>query len=86
MELMRWRPSLILIRLLCVLVQHGCNDCGVIDFFFFLMCPVCFLILYVQVEYMLVELDDKNEKVRIVLNGREILETLQEQGENINPK
>lgn len=50
------------------------------------MCPVCFLILYVQVEYMLVELDDKNEKVRIVLNGREILETLQEQGENINPK
>lgn len=35
---------------------------------------------------MLVELDDKNEKVRIVLNGGEVLETLQEQGENINPK
>ncbi|XP_028324948.1 glutamate--cysteine ligase catalytic subunit isoform X2 [Gouania willdenowi] len=34
---------------------------------------------------MLVELDDKDEKVRIVLNGGEVLETLQEQGENINP-
>uniref|UniRef100_A0A8C5HGL7 Glutamate--cysteine ligase n=1 Tax=Gouania willdenowi TaxID=441366 RepID=A0A8C5HGL7_GOUWI len=38
-----------------------------------------------EVEYMLVELDDKDEKVRIVLNGGEVLETLQEQGENINP-
>uniref|UniRef100_A0A672HKP0 Glutamate--cysteine ligase n=1 Tax=Salarias fasciatus TaxID=181472 RepID=A0A672HKP0_SALFA len=38
-----------------------------------------------EVEYMLVELDDKDEKVRLVLNGGDVLETLQEQGENINP-
>uniref|UniRef100_A0A8B9R9G1 Glutamate--cysteine ligase n=1 Tax=Astyanax mexicanus TaxID=7994 RepID=A0A8B9R9G1_ASTMX len=34
---------------------------------------------------MLVELDDKNEKVRLVLNGKDVLETLQEKGEKINP-
>lgn len=39
-----------------------------------------------QVEYMLMELDDKDEKARLVLNGGEILDTLQDQGENINPK
>uniref|UniRef100_A0A4W4H9J0 Glutamate--cysteine ligase n=1 Tax=Electrophorus electricus TaxID=8005 RepID=A0A4W4H9J0_ELEEL len=38
-----------------------------------------------EVEYMLVELDDKNEKVRLVLNGSEVLETLQGKGEKINP-
>ncbi|XP_049337054.1 glutamate--cysteine ligase catalytic subunit isoform X2 [Astyanax mexicanus] len=38
-----------------------------------------------EVEYMLVELDDKNEKVRLVLNGKDVLETLQEKGEKINP-
>uniref|UniRef100_A0A1A8CB82 Glutamate--cysteine ligase n=1 Tax=Nothobranchius kadleci TaxID=1051664 RepID=A0A1A8CB82_NOTKA len=38
-----------------------------------------------EVEYMLVELDDKDKKVRLVLNGNAVLETLQEQGENINP-
>ncbi|XP_023122856.1 glutamate--cysteine ligase catalytic subunit [Amphiprion ocellaris] len=38
-----------------------------------------------EVEYMLLELDDKDEKVRIVLNGGEVLETLQDQGEKINP-
>uniref|UniRef100_A0A673B4K1 Glutamate--cysteine ligase n=1 Tax=Sphaeramia orbicularis TaxID=375764 RepID=A0A673B4K1_9TELE len=38
-----------------------------------------------EVEYMLVELDDKDEKVRLVLNGGDVLETLQEQGEKINP-
>uniref|UniRef100_A0A8C7XYD5 Glutamate--cysteine ligase n=1 Tax=Oryzias sinensis TaxID=183150 RepID=A0A8C7XYD5_9TELE len=38
-----------------------------------------------EVEYMLMELDDKDEKARLVLNGGEILDTLQDQGENINP-
>uniref|UniRef100_A0A3B5Q9B4 Glutamate--cysteine ligase n=1 Tax=Xiphophorus maculatus TaxID=8083 RepID=A0A3B5Q9B4_XIPMA len=38
-----------------------------------------------EVEYMLVELDDNDEKVRLVLNGGDVLETLQEQGENTNP-
>uniref|UniRef100_A0A7N8WI91 Glutamate--cysteine ligase n=1 Tax=Mastacembelus armatus TaxID=205130 RepID=A0A7N8WI91_9TELE len=38
-----------------------------------------------EVEYMLVELDDKDEKVRLVLNGGDVLETLQDQGEKINP-
>lgn len=45
-----------------------------------------FLVIYFQVEYMLVELDDKDEKVRLVLNGGDVLETLQDQGEKINPK
>jgi glutamate--cysteine ligase catalytic subunit len=35
---------------------------------------------------MLIEMDEANEKVRIVLSGGEVLETLQEQGEKINPK
>lgn len=35
---------------------------------------------------MLVELDDKDEKVRLVLNADEVLDTLQGQGEKINPK
>uniref|UniRef100_A0A9J8BDW1 Glutamate--cysteine ligase n=1 Tax=Cyprinus carpio carpio TaxID=630221 RepID=A0A9J8BDW1_CYPCA len=38
-----------------------------------------------EVEYMLVEMDAKNEKVRLVLNGKDVLETLQEKGEKINP-
>ncbi|KAI4896330.1 hypothetical protein NFI96_015778 [Prochilodus magdalenae] len=38
-----------------------------------------------SVEYMLVEMDDEQEKVRLVLNGKDVLETLQEKGENINP-
>uniref|UniRef100_A0A672RSB9 Glutamate--cysteine ligase n=1 Tax=Sinocyclocheilus grahami TaxID=75366 RepID=A0A672RSB9_SINGR len=38
-----------------------------------------------EVEYMLVEMDDKNGKVRLVLNGKDVLEILQEKGENINP-
>uniref|UniRef100_A0A7N6BDH2 Glutamate--cysteine ligase n=1 Tax=Anabas testudineus TaxID=64144 RepID=A0A7N6BDH2_ANATE len=38
-----------------------------------------------EVEYMLVELDNKDEKVRLVLNGGDVLETLQDQGEKINP-
>uniref|UniRef100_A0A672LWU5 Glutamate--cysteine ligase n=1 Tax=Sinocyclocheilus grahami TaxID=75366 RepID=A0A672LWU5_SINGR len=38
-----------------------------------------------EVEYMLVEMDDKNEKVRLVLNGKDVLEILQEKGEKINP-
>lgn len=35
---------------------------------------------------MLLELDDKDEKVRIVLRSGDVLETLQDQGENLNPK
>lgn len=35
---------------------------------------------------MLVEMDDKNEKVSLVLNGKDVLEILQGKGENINPK
>lgn len=35
---------------------------------------------------MLVELNDHDEKVQLVLNGGDVLETLQEQGENTNPK
>ncbi|XP_063047749.1 glutamate--cysteine ligase catalytic subunit [Engraulis encrasicolus] len=38
-----------------------------------------------EVEYMLVEMDDKNEKVRLVLNGGEVLQTLQDKGELTNP-
>uniref|UniRef100_A0A8C2FR74 Glutamate--cysteine ligase n=1 Tax=Cyprinus carpio TaxID=7962 RepID=A0A8C2FR74_CYPCA len=38
-----------------------------------------------EVEYMLVEMDDKSEKVCLVLNGKDVLETLQEKGEKINP-
>uniref|UniRef100_A0A3P9AF18 Glutamate--cysteine ligase n=1 Tax=Esox lucius TaxID=8010 RepID=A0A3P9AF18_ESOLU len=38
-----------------------------------------------EVEYMLIEMDDKNEKVRLVLNGGEVLETLQDKGEKTNP-
>uniref|UniRef100_A0A671LAB1 Glutamate--cysteine ligase n=1 Tax=Sinocyclocheilus anshuiensis TaxID=1608454 RepID=A0A671LAB1_9TELE len=38
-----------------------------------------------EVEYMLVEMDDKNEKVLLVLNGKDVLEILQEKGEKINP-
>lgn len=35
---------------------------------------------------MLIEMDEKNEKVRLVLNGGEVLETLQDKGEKTNPK
>ncbi|KAM9477478.1 glutamate--cysteine ligase catalytic subunit-like [Clarias gariepinus] len=38
-----------------------------------------------EVEYMLVQLDKKNEKACLVLNGNKLLETLQEKGENVNP-
>jgi len=35
---------------------------------------------------MLIDMDEANEKVRIALNGSELLEILQDQGEKINPK
>ncbi|XP_077093762.1 glutamate--cysteine ligase catalytic subunit-like [Siphateles boraxobius] len=38
-----------------------------------------------EVEYMLVEMDDKHEKACLVLNGEEVLEILQEKGEKIDP-
>ncbi|KAM9315998.1 glutamate--cysteine ligase catalytic subunit isoform 2-T2 [Gastrophryne carolinensis] len=38
-----------------------------------------------EVEYMLVAFDHENQKVRLVLNGEEMLETLQNQGEKTNP-
>ena len=31
---------------------------------------------------MLIEMDEKNEKVHLVLNGGEVLDTLQDKGEN----
>uniref|UniRef100_A0A8C7JUJ3 Glutamate--cysteine ligase n=1 Tax=Oncorhynchus kisutch TaxID=8019 RepID=A0A8C7JUJ3_ONCKI len=46
---------------------------------------VQFLNIYNKVEYMLIEMDEKNEKVRLVLNGGEVLETLQDKGEKTNP-
>uniref|UniRef100_A0A6I8RN68 Glutamate--cysteine ligase n=1 Tax=Xenopus tropicalis TaxID=8364 RepID=A0A6I8RN68_XENTR len=38
-----------------------------------------------QVEYMLVSFDHANKKVRLLLKGGEILDTLQDRGEKINP-
>ncbi|KAM8953058.1 glutamate--cysteine ligase catalytic subunit [Pelodytes ibericus] len=38
-----------------------------------------------EVEYMLLAFDHEHEKVRLVLNGEEILDTLQDRGEKINP-
>uniref|UniRef100_A0A5F8GGB7 Glutamate--cysteine ligase n=1 Tax=Monodelphis domestica TaxID=13616 RepID=A0A5F8GGB7_MONDO len=38
-----------------------------------------------EVEYMLVSFDHQNKKARVVLNGEEILEALQEKGERKNP-
>lgn len=38
-----------------------------------------------EVEYMLVSFDHENKKVRLVLNGEDVLETLQEKGERTNP-
>ncbi|XP_059586380.1 glutamate--cysteine ligase catalytic subunit isoform X3 [Alligator mississippiensis] len=38
-----------------------------------------------QVEYMLVAFDHENKKVRLLLSGEDVLHTLQEKGERINP-
>ncbi|XP_060046018.1 glutamate--cysteine ligase catalytic subunit isoform X2 [Erinaceus europaeus] len=38
-----------------------------------------------EVEYMLVSFDHEHKKVRLVLSGEEVLETLQEKGERSNP-
>uniref|UniRef100_A0A674HCW5 Glutamate--cysteine ligase n=1 Tax=Taeniopygia guttata TaxID=59729 RepID=A0A674HCW5_TAEGU len=38
-----------------------------------------------QVEYMLVKFDHENKKVRLLLCGEEILQTLQDKGEKVNP-
>ncbi|NXP65807.1 GSH1 ligase, partial [Chloropsis cyanopogon] len=38
-----------------------------------------------KVEYMLVKFDHENKKVRLVLCGEEVLQTLQEKGEKVNP-
>lgn len=35
---------------------------------------------------MLVKFDHENKKVRLVLCGEEVLQTLQDKGEKINPK
>ncbi|XP_075564698.1 glutamate--cysteine ligase catalytic subunit isoform X6 [Pelecanus crispus] len=37
------------------------------------------------VEYMLVKFDHENKKVRLVLCGEEVLQTLQDKGEKVNP-
>ncbi|XP_067150277.1 glutamate--cysteine ligase catalytic subunit isoform X4 [Apteryx mantelli] len=39
-----------------------------------------------EVEYMLVKFDHENKKVRLVLCGEEVLQTLQDKGEKVNPK
>ncbi|XP_059586375.1 glutamate--cysteine ligase catalytic subunit isoform X2 [Alligator mississippiensis] len=38
-----------------------------------------------EVEYMLVAFDHENKKVRLLLSGEDVLHTLQEKGERINP-
>ncbi|XP_041266535.1 glutamate--cysteine ligase catalytic subunit isoform X2 [Onychostruthus taczanowskii] len=38
-----------------------------------------------EVEYMLVKFDHENKKVRVLLCGEEVLQTLQDKGEKINP-
>ncbi|NXL93759.1 GSH1 ligase, partial [Alectura lathami] len=38
-----------------------------------------------KVEYMLVKFDHENKKVRLLLCGEEVLQTLQDKGEKINP-
>ncbi|XP_070789044.1 glutamate--cysteine ligase catalytic subunit isoform X2 [Pituophis catenifer annectens] len=38
-----------------------------------------------EVEYMLVAFDHKNKRARLLLTGEEVLHTLQEKGERINP-
>ncbi|XP_034364846.1 glutamate--cysteine ligase catalytic subunit [Arvicanthis niloticus] len=38
-----------------------------------------------EVEYMLVSFDHENRKVQLLLNGGDVLETLQEKGERTNP-
>ncbi|XP_074009306.1 glutamate--cysteine ligase catalytic subunit isoform X2 [Numenius arquata] len=38
-----------------------------------------------EVEYMLVKFDHENKKVRLVLCGEEVLQTLQDKGEKVNP-
>ncbi|XP_021103266.1 glutamate--cysteine ligase catalytic subunit isoform X2 [Heterocephalus glaber] len=38
-----------------------------------------------EVEYMLVSFDHENKKVQLILNGEDVLETLQEKGERTNP-
>jgi hypothetical protein len=43
-------------------------------------------LLLPQVEYMLVSFDHENRKVQLLLNGGDVLETLQEKGERTNPK
>lgn len=45
-----------------------------------------FLFIIYKVEYMLVKFDHENKKVRLVLSGEEVLQTLQDKGEKINPK
>ncbi|XP_015477867.1 glutamate--cysteine ligase catalytic subunit isoform X4 [Parus major] len=38
-----------------------------------------------EVEYMLVKFDHENKKVRLVLCGEEVVQTLQDRGEKVNP-
>lgn len=54
--------------------------------FFNIDVSVWFFFFWVQVEYMLVELDEKNEKACLVLNGNKVLNKLREKWEKANPK
>lgn len=47
---------------------------------------VYFVFIIYKVEYMLVKFDHENKKVRLVLCGEEVLQTLQDKGEKVNPK
>ncbi|KAJ7406391.1 Glutamate--cysteine ligase catalytic subunit [Pitangus sulphuratus] len=42
-------------------------------------------VISIEVEYMLVKFDHENKKVRLALCGEEVLQTLQDKGEKVNP-
>ncbi|XP_042704739.2 glutamate--cysteine ligase catalytic subunit isoform X1 [Chrysemys picta bellii] len=47
--------------------------------------PSSWLLMFSRVEYMLVAFDHEHKKVRLSLTGEEVLYTLQEKGERVNP-
>lgn len=46
----------------------------------------CSVFIIYKVEYMLVKFDHENKKVRLILRGEEVVQTLQDKGEKVNPK
>lgn len=51
-----------------------------------LYCLIVYFVFIYKVEYMLVKFDHENKKVRLILCGEEIVQTLQDKGEKVNPK